>query len=208
MRQHVNPLGRFFQLPVELPKTAEMFENESLPIHLDIGSARGKFLLDLAPLNDEWNFLGVEIRQPLVVAAEKERMELGLNNLKFIFCNANVNLGDWLSYLNANELQRVSIQFPDPWFKRRHFKRRVLQPELLTSIANKLKAGSDFFIQSDILEVMESMIEIIDESNCFERKVIRGSIWLDSNPYDLLTERELYVIKKRLPIYRALYYRK
>ena len=50
MRQHVNPLSRFFQLPLELPAPQELFEHPNLPIHLDIGCARGFFLLELAAL--------------------------------------------------------------------------------------------------------------------------------------------------------------
>ena len=69
MRQHVNPLSRFFQLPLELPEPHELFEHPSRPLHLDIGSARGKFLLSMASCKPEWNFLGVEIRRPLVITA-------------------------------------------------------------------------------------------------------------------------------------------
>jgi len=65
MRQHVNPLSRFFQLPRELPAPEVLFGDPSLPIHLDIGSARGRFLLDLAAVQPHWNHLGVEIRLAL-----------------------------------------------------------------------------------------------------------------------------------------------
>ena len=74
MRQHVNPLSRFFQIEKELPAPNELFENIDLPIHLDIGCARGKFLLQMASTHKDWNFLGMEIREPLVIAAEKERI--------------------------------------------------------------------------------------------------------------------------------------
>ena len=96
MRQHVNPLSRYFQLPLELPSPENLFANSKLPIHLDIGSARGKFLLSMASLKPGFNHLGVEIRKPLVIAAERERVTLGLENLKFVFCNANISLENWL----------------------------------------------------------------------------------------------------------------
>ena len=72
MRQHVNPLSRFFQLDNGLPRPDQLFENSDLPIHLDIGCARGKFLIEMAAANNHFNYLGLEIRKPLVFAAEKE----------------------------------------------------------------------------------------------------------------------------------------
>ena len=122
MRQHVNPLSRFFQRNLILPTAADLFEKKDLPIHLDIGCARGKFLLEMAIANKEWNFIGLEIRESLVIAAEKERVGLGLDNVKFLFCNANMSLSNLLSKTKPNQLKKVSIQFPDPWFKNRHRK--------------------------------------------------------------------------------------
>ena len=58
MRQHVNPLSRFFQLPLELPGPDQLFDNPSRPIHLDIGCARGLCLLELSALKPDWNHLG------------------------------------------------------------------------------------------------------------------------------------------------------
>ncbi len=206
-RQHVNPLSQFFQVPFSLPDKATMFEQPQSPIHLDIGSARGNFLIELASKYPMWNFLGLEIREPLVISAEKKRNKLGLTNLKFLFCNVNVSLDKWLFNLGQNQLKRVSIQFPDPWFKRKHFKRRVLQPYLLNSLASSLSEGGEIFIQSDISEVIESMIEVIDSSSYFDRKLFNGVKWLDKNPYEIHTEREIYALEKDLPIYRAIYCR-
>ncbi len=206
-RQHVNPLSQFFQVPFSLPDKATIFEQPQYPIHIDIGSARGNFLIELAAKYPMLNFLGLEIREPLVISAEKKRNQLGLTNLKFIFCNVNVSLEQWLINLDQNQLQRVSIQFPDPWFKRKHFKRRVLQPYLLNTLAGSFPEGGEIFIQSDILEVIEAMIEVIDSSCYFDRKLSNGIKWLDKNPYDIYTEREIYALERDLPIYRAMYFR-
>ena len=80
-----------------------------------------------------------------------------MNNLKFLFCNVNVSLDEWLSDLDYGQLKRVSIQFPDPWFKRKHFKRRVLKTNLINSIAKSMSEDGEIFIQSDILKLIESM---------------------------------------------------
>jgi tRNA (guanine-N7-)-methyltransferase len=211
VRQHVNPLSRFHQLPRPLPAPAECFAQPALPLHLDIGSARGRFLLELAALEPEANHLGVEIRRPLVEAAEAERQELGLTNLRFLFCNANVSLEGWLGQLPRGLLRRVSIQFPDPWFKKKHHKRRVLQPALLLAIAAALAPGKQLFVQSDVLAVIEPMLAVIDASGCFEpsgepqRPDAAG--WLLQNPLPVPTERETYVLEQGLPVYRRLYRR-
>ena len=115
MRQHVNPLSSFFQQPRPLPAPAELFPRPGQPLHLDIGCARGRFLLALAEQEPGTNHLGVEIRLALVEAAEAERQALGLANLHYLFCNANISLQAWLACLPAGLLERVSIQFPDPW---------------------------------------------------------------------------------------------
>ncbi len=207
MRQHVNPLSQFFQLPLALPSKSIVFRHDHYPIHLDIGSAKGEFLIELALKFPKWNFLGLEIREPLVSSSEKKRKELELENLKFLFCNVNVSLDKWLSDLDDGQLKRVSIQFPDPWFKRKHFKRRVLKTHLLNSIARYMSKDGELFIQSDINQLIQSMIMLIDNSNYFDRKVKDGLKWLDKNPYDVFTDRELLVTKQKLPIYRAMYIR-
>ncbi len=207
MRQHVNPLSQFFQLPLSLPSKNVLFRNPHYPIHLDIGSAKGEFLIELATKCPEWNFVGLEIREPLVSLSEKKRKKLELKNLKFLFCNVNVSLEEWLSGLDYGQLKRVSIQFPDPWFKRKHFKRRVLNKNLINSIAKSMSNDGEIFIQSDILKLIEYMTDTIDKNIYFNRKNIGDFRFIDKNPYNVNTDRELFSLKKNLPIYRSMYIR-
>jgi len=207
VRQHVNPLSQFFQLPLSLPSKSILFNNSQYPIHLDIGSAKGEFLIELAAKNPNWNFLGLEIRDPLVRSSERKRKQLGLQNLKFLYCNVNISLDEWLSNLDLDQLKRVSIQFPDPWFKRKHMKRRVLKKCLLNSIARSMSHNGELFIQSDVFKLIEYMSDVIDESIYFDRKVVNGLKWLEKNPYEVSTDREIFVLKRKLPIFRAMYIR-
>lgn len=207
VRQHVNPLSRFFQLPLELPPPEELFADPGQPLHLDIGSARGRFLLALAPLDPGRNHLGVEIRRPLVQAAEADRAARDLGNLRFLFCNANVSLEAWLAALPEGLLQRVTIQFPDPWFKKKHHKRRVLQPELLLAIAAALPPGGELFLQSDVPAVIAPQVTLTEASGCFERPDDDARPWRLDNPLPIPTERELHVLSQGLPVYRVLYRR-
>ncbi len=207
VRQHVNPLSRFFQLPLELPAPPVLFSDPSQPIHLDIGCARGRFLLALAQQHPALNHPGVEIRRPLVQAAEADRQALALGNLHYLFCNANVSLQAWMAALPAGQLDLVSIQFPDPWFKKKHHKRRVLQPELLLAIAAALAPGKRFFIQSDVPAVIDPMVALTEACGCFSRPAIDARPWRASNPLPVPTERETYVLNQGLPVYRVLYER-
>ena len=207
MRQHVNPLSRFFQLPLELPAPDQLFDAANRPIHLDIGCARGVCLLELAGLKPDWNHLGVEIRRPLVMAAQRERDRLDRHNLHYLFCNANISLEGWMRELPEDRLQLVSIQFPDPWFKRRHRKRRVMQPSLLLAIAAALHPGRELFLQSDVLEVVEPMVTLVELSGCFDRPSEDARPWRADNPLPVPTERERYVQERGLNAYRVLYQR-
>lgn len=207
VRQHVNPLSRFFQQPRPLPAPAELFGAPDQPLHLDIGCARGRFLLALAQQQPDRNHLGLEIRRALVDAAEADWQALGLGNLRILFCNANVSLQDWLSTLPVGLLERVSIQFPDPWFKKKHHKRRVLQPALLLAVAKALAPGRELFIQSDVLAVITPMVQLIEASGGFDRPAEDGRPWRADNPLPVPTERETYVLAEGLPVYRVLYRR-
>ena len=130
VRQHVNPLGRFFQQPLELPSLTALFPQPHQPLHLDIGCARGQFLMDMAVLHPRRNHLGLEIRRPLVERAETRRQRRQLHNLRYLFCNVTVSLASLTRQLGPEQLQLVTVQFPDPWFKRKHHKRRLLQDSL------------------------------------------------------------------------------
>jgi len=207
LRQHVNPLSRFFQLPLQLPQPNELFEHPLQPIHLDIGCARARCLLGLAERTPNWNHLGVEIRRPLVVSADRDALASGLGNVRVLFCNANISLEGWMAALPPDRLQRVSIQFPDPWFKRRHRKRRVLQPALLLAIAAALQPGRDFFVQSDVLEVITPMVSLTELCGCFSRPEGDARPWRVDNPLPVPTEREIYASERQLPVYRVLYRR-
>ncbi len=207
VRQHVNPLSRFFQQPRPLPPPAQLFADPGRPLHLDIGCARGRFLLALAQAEPQRNYLGVEIRRALVQAAQADRDALGLGQLAFLFCNANISLQDWLAALPPGQLERVSIQFPDPWFKKKHHKRRVLQPALLLSLAAALAPGRELFLQSDVPAVIEPMVALTEASGCFEGPAGDTRPWRRDNPLPVPTERETYVLQQGLPVYRVLYRR-
>lgn len=203
IRQHVNPLARKFQQPIAMPNWQEVFTHPQQDLHLDIGCARGRFLLEMAQQHPETNFLGIEIRHPLVTAANQVRDELNLTNLHYLFGNMNSSAEVLLDSLPENVLKTVSVQFPDPWFKKRHNKRRVVQNELVKLIVDYLAEGGRVFLQSDIKEVaMEMRDRFATDSRLIPQ---HQTTWLNSNPLIIPTERELYVLEQNLPVYRVMF---
>ncbi len=201
LRQHVNPLSRTFQRQIAVPDWSSIYANPDQPLHLDIGSARGSFLLQMAALHPEQNFLGLEIRYPLVVAANERRDRHQLFNLHYLWGNANVHLRKLLENLT---LQTVTIQFPDPWFKRRHHKRRVVTPELVAILAEYLPPQGRVVLQSDVLEVATAMVVQFRAHPAFAASPPH---WLSESPWPVATEREAYVLAQGLPVYRWQGYR-
>ena len=210
IRQHVNPLARKFQSPIAIPDWQDVYQKcdrgaypkGNRPLHLDIGCARGRFLLNLAQKNPEVNYLGIEIRRQLVDLANQERDKLGLTNLHYLFANMNSSAKLLLESLPKNSLKTISIQFPDPWFKKKHNKRRVVQPDLVTLLVNYLAVGGEVFLQSDIKEVA---VEMRDRFAANSDLTPKHPDWLETNPFNVPTERELYVLGQNLPVYRALF---
>ncbi|MEQ9552267.1 MAG: tRNA (guanosine(46)-N7)-methyltransferase TrmB [Coleofasciculus sp. G3-WIS-01] len=205
VRQHVNPLSKKYLTPITPPHWEKVYNQHKQPLHLDIGSAKGEFLLEMATLQPDWNFLGLEIREPLVEQAQESVAELGLSNVHFIFCNVDNSLVPILDSLPQGVLKRVTIQFPDPWFKKRHEKRRVVKPELVNTLAKYLKEGGETLIQSDVETVAKEMRDRFTENPAFQPQ---GKDWLVTNPLPVPTERETYTISCGQPVYRALFSRK
>jgi hypothetical protein len=121
IRQHVNPLRNSHQnlLDIDDGWPARTFPEPKQHLHVDIGSARGLWCLDLAQQKLDWNVLGLEIRHMLAEAAQEDAHALQLTNLRFFSCNANVNLDAMLAKAETAGaiLGSASLQFPDPWFK-------------------------------------------------------------------------------------------
>ncbi len=202
VREHVNPLAKRYQSPTAIPQWESIYADWTRPLHLDIGCARGVFAQQMAQHQPDWNFLGLEIREPLVHQANEWRDAQGLRNLHYFFGNANNTIAPLLKSLPDGILQYVSIQFPDPWFKRKHQKRRVVQPELVVDLAAYMPAGSILFIQSDVFEVAAEMRDRFAEQPKFQA---RSPDWLPENPLPIASERELSTLRHNDPVYRMVF---
>ena len=206
MRQHVNPLSSNFNQIEIIPPLSEMFGDSKLNLHLDIGCAAGEFLFDLALLNTRWNYLGIEIREKLVKTAKFKAQEREIKNLYFAFGNANNILNDLQSEFIFKNLKSISFNFPDPWFKKRHYKRRVIQTEFITILSNSLEKGTLIFIKTDVKELFDYMDCSISSNSYFKTIDKKDFNYSGSfNPNKVKTNREKYVIVNQLNIFERIY---
>jgi len=199
VHQHVNPLSPYYTAPPQPVDLGTAFADPRLPLHLDIGCARGRFILRMAEAEPQWNFLGVEIREPLVTEANEIAAERGLGNLHYEFCNAMIWLGKLIENIPNEILQAVTIQFPDPWFKKKHAKRRMVNTELVETVVDKLAAGGRILVQTDIEFLAEEMFELFRAAEGLKKIDVR------ENPFPIKTEREKAVEDKDLPVFRAMW---
>ena len=206
MRQHVNPLSKNFKEIEIIPSLMKMFGDPQLNLHLDIGCAAGEFLFDLALLNNSWNYLGIEIREKLVQTAKKKVQEKEIKNLYFVFGNANNILNDAQSKSFIENIRSISFNFPDPWFKKSHYKRRVIQPELINILSNSLKKGSLIFIKTDVEDLFEYMDCTISNNSNFKTIEKEDFNYSENfNPNQVKTNREKYATVNQLDIFERIY---
>jgi tRNA (guanine-N7-)-methyltransferase len=155
VRQHVNPLGAQYLAAraagLEVPDWAERVE-------VELGCADAKFAFELAARQPTWFVVGLEIREALVERNRERARRARLDNLAFGYVNLNVDLDRVFA---ADVVDRFHLLFPDPWFKPRHRKRRVVEPSMLEVIARQLRSGGELHVASDVFELaLEAMAEL------------------------------------------------
>ena len=206
MRQHVNPLSKHFNKVERIPPLSEIYYNPKLPLHIDIGSAAGDFLFDLALENNNWNYLGIEIREKLVENAKLKVIDKEIQNLYFAFGNANkifTNL-QWKFLISC--VRSISFNFPDPWFKKRHIKRRVIQKDFINILSNSFQKGALIFIKTDVKDLFDYMDFTISGNFNFKKIDKNDFNFSESfNPNGVQTNREKYVIFNQLDIFESIY---
>ena len=209
MRQHVNPLSKNFDEFERIPSIIQMFDDSKLNLHLDIGCAGGEFLFDLALVNANWNYLGIEIRERLITKAQLKVKEREIKNLYFLFGNANIILNDSQSEFIVKKAKSISFNFPDPWFKNRHIKRRVIQKDFINKLSKLMQKGSLIFIKTDVKDLFEYMNSTISNNSNF-KKIDKNDFSYSEcfNPSKIQTSREKYALVGQLEIFESIYKKK
>jgi tRNA (guanine-N7-)-methyltransferase len=139
------------------------------PVVFEIGFGAGDALLFRAEREPERDFIGVEVHRPGVGRVLNRAEKLGLNNLRVASHDAVEVLRDWLA---PQSLEELILEFPDPWHKKRHHKRRIVQPAFLGLVASRLKPGGLFRLATDWAPYAEHMQEVFAGSPQFSGGVV------------------------------------
>lgn len=149
------------QQPLDL---AEVFGREA-PVTLEIGFGNGDTLLQLASEHPERDHIGIEVHRPGVGRLLKLAGEAGLKNLR-VSSNDAIEILEWR--IPDNGLDRVLLYFPDPWPKKRHHKRRIVQPAFVQLLGRKIHPGGEFHLATDWEPYAEHMLEVMTAAREFE----------------------------------------
>ena len=144
------------------------------PVVLEIGFGNGESLVELAATSPDLDFLGIEVHEPGVGHCLLKAEEAGIRNLKVVAHDAIEVLKNQVP---AGSLARVNLYFPDPWPKKRHHKRRIVQPEFVNLIADRLADGGTLNVATDWANYAEHIDEILFQSDrftCTERRDHEG----------------------------------
>lgn len=138
----------------------EVFGNAN-PIHMEIGMGKGKFLLELAALHPDINYIGVEMYASVLIRAVQKLGGMPeIPNLRFL----NVPAETLLTILAPGEVERIYLNFSDPWPKARHAKRRLTSPVFLKRYEGILKEGGLLEFKTDNRALFEYSLESVEES--------------------------------------------
>ena len=149
------------------------------PVVLEIGFGNGETLVQQAEEHPELDFLGIEVHEPGIGHCLLAARDAGITNLRLIRHDAMEVL---VAMIPPASLARVNLYFPDPWPKKRHHKRRIVQPRFLDLVADRLAAGGSLHVATDWENYAEHIEAAVRESGrfeCAERRVHSGDDPLD-----------------------------
>lgn len=193
VRTHTNPLN-FYQR-MEMLSLEKLFKNSEAPLDMEIGFGRGVFLREWAKLHPERNIIGVEVRKTIVTILEERLKALNIKNTHLIHGNGEIVLKDCIQ---DGSLSRCFIFHPDPWFKKRHYKRRVINEKLLTLLSTKLKENGKIYISTDVGILFEDICEHFSKFTEF-KLVENDSFWTSDykthwSDFSKTDNRDLYYL--------------
>lgn len=177
----------------------EVFSNQN-PIHIEIGMGKGKFITELAGLNPDINYIGIEKYSSVLVRAIEKENELQLPNLKFIRMEAE----EITDVFAENEVSRIYLNFSDPWPKDRHAKRRLTSRQFLARYHLFLKPEGQIEFKTDNQDLFAfSLVEA--ENSVFQISAITDDLHKSSlNEGNIMTEYEEKFSAKGNPIHKLI----
>ena len=199
VRQHVNPLKSDLLEIADVPR----IEAAGRAIEVELGAAEAHFLIDRALADRDTLFVGVEIRRDLIEVANAGFVQAGVANARAVFANMSVDMPRLFS---AGSVRRFFLNFPDPWFKSRQHKRRVIGPALIAEIGRALVPGGELYVMTDIFTLALEAMAALETSELFESA--RGPwSFAQDNPYGAKSRRERQCEGEGARVWRLLYRR-
>ncbi len=178
------------------PQWEHHFGNSN-PLELEIGFGRPHFFLERANVRPEHNIVGIEWKRRHVAVAQKKSPQNG--------CALHGNAW-WLTggLFPTESLNNIFINFPDPWWKKKHQKRRIVSDVFAELLISRLKKGGNLFIQSDVASLLEGYMEAF-EPFCELRNKAGKHRLFPLNPCGARSHREKKCVSQGIPIFRALF---
>ena len=146
--------------PIDL---VDVFERDA-PKFLEIGFGMGDSLVEMAKAAPECDFVGIEVHKPGVGRLLNLSADAGLNNIR-VYCDDAIDV--LKKCIKNNSLTRFQLYFPDPWHKKKHHKRRIVQPDFLTLVRSKLVSEGQFHAATDWENYAEHMMEVLSAAPGF-----------------------------------------
>lgn len=139
----------------------------SAPIVLEIGFGMGASLVEMAKANAAEDYLGIEVHVPGVGKLLHSMEEHSVENIR-VYCDDAVEVLQ--QCIADNSLDRIQIYFPDPWHKKKHHKRRLIQAQFVQSLRTKLKVGGVIHLATDWEHYAEHMMEVMEAAEGFDNQ--------------------------------------
>jgi len=172
------------------------------PVVIEIGSGKGRFLISRARENPDKNFLGIEKSLKYSRILNRRAEQAGLANLRLL----NTEAGYFVSrYVPENSVAEFHIYFPDPWPKKRHRKRRLINPLFVRALARALKPGGAIYYATDFRDYFDQIITVTGACNGIKEISCREIDPKDEDPEAALTNYERKYLIQGRPIYKAEY---
>lgn len=172
--------------------------NNNNPIHVEFGTGRGKFITTLAKQNPNINYIAMEIKEEVLLKAVEKADEANLKNILFIWGNVN----SILDYFDKGEVNRVYVNFCDPWPKTRWSKRRLTHSNYLNKYKEILNDEGEVHFKTDNQDLFEFSLNEI-ASNDWLLKNISLDLAKNENIENVTTEYEDKFMSQGMKIYRC-----
>lgn len=183
-------------------KWAEVFQNDH-PIHIEVGMGKGQFIIEMARRNPEVNYIGIEKYSSVLVRAVEKLEDFEQDNLRLIRMDAE-NIEE---VFDKDEVDRIYLNFSDPWPKDRHAKRRLTSTRFLERYDNILTPEGRVMFKTDNKDLFDFSLEQVEEAGWILENHTYDLHHSEYNEGNVMTEYEEKFSAKGNPICRLVAYR-